>query len=371
MRVTRAEVLAQRVVAQGLDRAPGGLDRVLALGLQDTGGRSARLAAVARSADGADVLRDAVTDEAAERDVTLAWTTRGAPHAHRTADLPALIGAHWPLSDADALSRVGWQRQRVLAVGMGALTALSEVAHAMRGVVTGVTPKGEASAAVTAAVPDPLSAWCEPCGVRHVFESLFRLAALPAGLRLEPGRTPAHLAPIAGRPSVPERPEGTAELVRAYLRVLGPAGRGDVAAFLGTTQTELRRAWPDDLVEVDVDGRTTWITADRVDALEEAPPPRLVRLLPPSDPWLQARDRELLLDRPLHRRLWTALHQPGAVLVDGELLGTWRATGSGRSLRVTVNTWAGLTAANRDAVAEEAGHVAAVRGAEKSEVVFE
>ena len=78
-----------------------------------------------------------------------------------------------------------------------------------------------------------------------------------------------------------------------------------------------------------------------------------VRLLPSGDAYflLQGVDRELLVpDADRRRALWTPRVWPGGLLVDGELVGTWRrAQGT-----VTVQTWHRLSRAARDAVEAEA-----------------
>src|SRR5207302_1520521 len=77
------------------------------------------------------------------------------------------------------------------------------------------------------------------------------------------------------------------------------------------------------------------------------------RLLPSGDAYflLQGGDRELLVpDASRRRALWTPRVWPGAVLVDGEIVGTWRrALGT-----VTIEAWRRLTRAARDAVETEA-----------------
>jgi Winged helix DNA-binding domain len=360
--VDRARVLAYRVAAQGLSRDSDPL-AVVEIGVQDTPAGSARLALAARGYDGTAQLPESCW---------LGWTMRGAPHLHPAADFPRLAAALWPMSDADALAKIAWQRSRVQAVGMSATAALAAVANAMRKVITGTMVKGAASAAVTAAAPPSLSGWCRSCQSHHVFESLFRLAALPAGMRLEPGVAPATLTPIGDWPGVPDRAAGTGELIRAYLRFLGPAGPADVAGFLGSTQADVRRIWPDDVVRVEVDGRAAWLPRQQLDALLGAPAPRLVRLLPPSDPFLQARDRNLLLpDRAAQKALWKSLGAPGALLVDGEIAGIWRPRSNGRKLRLTITTFGGgLIPGHHAAVEAEAQRVADVRGADEVEIVI-
>jgi hypothetical protein len=147
------------------------------------------------------------------------------------------------------------------------------------------------------------------------------------------------------------------ELARRYLHVFGPttaqafaqwAGIGPqrgVAAFEGLS----RRLTP-----VRTPVGDSWILTSDEPALRVAPGPAAsARLLPSGDAYflLQGRDRELLVPDASHRRaLWTPRVWPGGVLVDGEIVGTWR-----RSLgTVTIEAWRRLTRATRDAVAAEA-----------------
>jgi hypothetical protein len=185
-----------------------------------------------------------------------------------------------------------------------------------------------------------------------------------AGVCLDRSRGDTWLAPVPGSPGVPAAAAGTADLIAAYLRVLGPATPTEAAKFLDTSTTAARPAWPGGLVEVSVDGRRTWLPADRVDALRTAPRPDLVRLVPPSDPYLQARDRDLLVpDRARQKEVWRILGNPGALLVDGEVAGTWRPKKSGARLELTIVPFERVPARVRTAVAAEAERVAQVRGA--------
>ncbi|MBC6459978.1 DNA glycosylase AlkZ-like family protein [Actinomadura sp. HBU206391] len=356
--------MAYRVAAHGLDRKAGDLEdlAVFDLGVQDTPSGSARPALAARSA----------TPPAGDLEgLSLVWTFRGAPHLHRTADLPGLATALWPLSDADATARFTSTRIKEGArLGLAAFTAAAE---AMREVVGEPRPRGEVSTEVTARIPASLTYDCVPCKARHVSGALFQQVGLPAGVLVQPGTSPAVLAPIAGRPEVPREAAGTAALVEAYLRLHGPATLAEVASYIGTTQRELAPAWPDGLAEVRVDGRRAWLPADRVDVLRSAAAPSLVRLLPPSDPFLQARDRSLLVpDKARHSELWKAISKPGALLVDGEIDGLWRARKAGRTrLEITVTPFRSSAARVRAAIEEEAGRVAAARGVTDVRVLFD
>jgi hypothetical protein len=60
--------------------------------------------------------------------------------------------------------------------------------------------------------------------------------------------------------------------------------------------------------------------------------------------------------------LWPVLGRPGAVFVDGEVVGTWRPKASGAKLTIVVDEFAPLPAPARTQLEAEAERVAAVRG---------
>jgi hypothetical protein len=135
----------------------------------------------------------------------------------------------------------------------------------------------------------------------------------------------------------------------------------------------LRSAQPSDLVEVVVNGRPGLIPEDRVAMLQTSNSTDVVRLLPPSDPYLQARDRDLLVPEAAQRKaVWRMVANPGAVLVDGEVAGIWRARMGGRiRLDVTVTPFAALPSSRRHALEDEVARVATVRGATDVDVRYE
>ncbi len=82
-------------------------------------------------------------------------------------------------------------------------------------------------------------------------------------------------------------------------------------------------------------------------------PAASARLLPSGDAYflLQGADRELLVPDSDHRReLWTTRVWPGAVLVEGQIVGTWRRA----KADVTIDVWRRLSRAEREAVEAEA-----------------
>ncbi|GAB3195978.1 crosslink repair DNA glycosylase YcaQ family protein [Geodermatophilus arenarius] len=353
---TADDVLAYRVTTQQLDRDAGTAadTAVLDLGVQDTG-PDGGLWALA--------IRGVVPDDA---ELATAWTLRGAPHLYRRADLPAVAAVTAPFSEADAAKRVHDAARPLKAAGIPVLTALDTIAGRMREIVTAPTVKGEVSRAVSDALardddPGPYNRYCRPCDAVHLYEQPFRLAALRAGLELQPGTSPPVLQPVPGlapQDTVPDR----LDVVRAYLHLLGPATPQHVAGYLDAPVEDVKAHWPDDVVEVEVDGQRRWLPADDAGRLG-APTPRGVRLLGPFDLFLQARDRGTLVPDAGHRKaMWPVLGRPGAVLADGGIAGVWRPRTAGRTLTVAVEPWTRLSPAARAGIEEQAERLAAFRG---------
>lgn len=150
------------------------------------------------------------------------------------------------------------------------------------------------------------------------------------------------------------------ELARRHLHVCGPATPGAFAQWAGIRDATARATYADlapELVPVRTPVGDAWILAAdeasfRATAAGGTAPPAPARLLPSGDAfWLcWNADRELLVPDPVARdRLWTPRVWPGALLVAGELVGTWRRAGA----NLTVEPWRPLTPAEREAVATE------------------
>lgn len=363
LKVDRDQVVAYRIAAQGLHRDESDAARlaVFDLGLQSTQRDTAAISLSARL--GAPVAEESFVDD--DRFV-LAWTHRGAPHFHRADELASVTRALIPLNEADAMARMGWQRRQVETAGMGATEGLFAAAKAIREVVRAPMTKGAVSTEITKLVPAGLSYWCRGCQATHILEQVMRLAAIHGGARLEAGAFPATLAPIAGRGRMRTTPDAKAAagVVSAYLKLHGPASPSEIANFVGTTATLVKEMWPDDLAEIEYDGRKRFLPRSQLGLLTSPPEPSLVRLLPPWDPYLQSRDRATLVpDKARQKEVWKILGNPGALLVDGEVAGVWRTKGSGRKrLDFTVSVFDGIPATAKKAAEAEAESVASVRG---------
>jgi Winged helix DNA-binding domain len=284
------------------------------------------------------------------------WTVRGAPHAYRRADLPDVATAVQPWSEADAARRIYDASKPLAAAGIPVLTALDRLAGSLRDIVRTPMVKGDVSGALSSAVDPPYVRECVPCGATHVWEMPFRLAATRAGLELEAGTSPPVLHPVPGLVPASD-PDDRVDLVRACVRLLGPTTPRLVAGYLEAPVEEVERRWPQDVVDVRVEGQGRQVLAQDADLLDGGPVLG-TRLLGPYDLLLQARDRALLVDDAARaKRVWPALGRPGVVLADGAAVGTWRPRASGTRLRVAVELWEPVSG-----VEEQAERLAEVRG---------
>ena len=147
------------------------------------------------------------------------------------------------------------------------------------------------------------------------------------------------------------------ELARRYLHVFGPSTPAAFARWAGigadqgqATFDTLRRS----LTAVRTPIGEAWIPSRDEPAYRAAPgPPAAARLLPSGDAFflLQGADRELLVpDAKRRPTLWTPRVWPGAVLVAGEVAGTWRRD----QAKVSIDAWRRHSRAARDAVEAEA-----------------
>jgi len=360
--ISRDQVIAYRVAAQGLHRTGRSVGQlaVLDIGVQDASPELARLSFDARLASPV-----AAGGIGPGEPLALVWSLRGAPHVHRRADLDALAAALYPLSEADATARLNETSPSVARAGIAALEQFDLAVDAMRAVVRKPMGKGAVSTAVTKRIPAGMGRNCRGCGAVHISDSAMRPAALAAGLELQPRTAPPVLhRRVGARVAKHVDVRALRRLITAYLTLLGPASHGDVAGYLDARRADVAEVWPDGLAEVSVDGRAAWLPAGRVTELKSAPPPEMVRLLGAFDPYLQARDRGLIVpDKALYKTLWPVLGRPGALFVDGEVAGTWRPKTAGKKLTVTIEAFGPLPPATWTAIEAEAQRVAAVRGA--------
>lgn len=151
--------------------------------------------------------------------------------------------------------------------------------------------------------------------------------------------------------------EARLELARRYLHIFGPAGAETFAEWAGIAKSSgvaTFEALSDSLTPVRTPIGDAWILSSDEETIRGSPPsPALSRLLPSGDAYflLQGAQRKLLIpDEQRRQLLWTPRVWPGALLVEGEIVGTWRRTKS----KITVKTWSRLNEETKSAIQEEA-----------------
>jgi len=129
------------------------------------------------------------------------------------------------------------------------------------------------------------------------------------------------------------------ELARRFFEYLGPATVKDLQWWLDgsrTDATETLAALGDDLVPVVVEGWERFVLASSLPCLGPSPDPDLVQLLPPDDVYINRLHRHLLVRDPEKQKLlWPQAPPPGALVIGGEMRGTWRRRGA----TVTITPW--------------------------------
>src|ERR671923_2476395 len=165
-------------------------------------------------------------------------------------------------------------------------------------------------------------------------------------------------APIVGTAPAPEVDPADArrQLARRYLHIFGPTTADGFARWAGISRRSAANAFAsvkESLLPVRSPLGDEWLLAEDETAMRAADTaPAPARLLPSGDAYflLDGAERELLVPRADQReRLWTSRVWPGALLVEGEIRGTWRRA----QHIVRVETWARLSRRGRDAIEAE------------------
>jgi hypothetical protein len=315
--LTRAQILGFRRRVGALDQrlAPGArsLRRAAWAGLQDSMPRAALLSIHARVAGAGPSVWE-------HPSLVQVWGPRFQVYVIAARDLAAFSLGRFP-DDSK-----GRRRAEDLAARLHAHLDGASMPYSQAGDALGVDPNALRYAATTGTV---LIRWA---GARA--PTVWTVP--PAGddpftARLELARRHLH---VFG-PTTPE----------AFTRWAGISVRAGLAAYaaLGPELTAVRTPI----------GEAWILSRDEPTIRADPAPAAAARLLPSGDAYflLQAADRALLVPEAGHQAaLWTPRVWPGAVLVDGEIRGTWRRAHD----MLTIETWGRMSRAARAAVEAEA-----------------
>ncbi len=366
------------------------LEAAAACGIQDSPPGSAALALNARVRDVSP--GDLITALETGKTLLRLRSLRAAPHVVPTRDAPVFTSALLPAGEEELRFFILGAGAALATVGMSATALVDLAAPALMAVLHGRTLgfaalTTELSEHVAAGLTSgQWAAWRSPgpyAPGQSLGEALIHFALYPLALQglycFAPrqgdeaafARTDQWLGgPLPGL--TPDQAQ--AELVRRYLRCYGPSTAQHFGKWAGVAPALAARAWArlePELVRVDCDGWQAWLHAADFPGFTDPLPPRGVRLLPPHDPYLAARDRATLLpDTRLHSHIWRSVGNPGVVLADGRLIAMWRPQTKGQRLRLTFEPFSALDEGTRSELADEADRMAACRGAASAELVF-
>lgn len=391
-RVSTDDVIAFRLGAHHLAERLGEnglLDAAGRCGVQNSPPGSALLALHARVRG---LTQEQMADAVAEdKSLLQTWCMRGSPFYFPTADAPVFTTGVLPpteqamrhllpgvqpalarldLSLIEAVALAGAEIGHVLA---GRRLAIDELGAELAQRIAGQLPKRRRDlweAAGPYAPDQPLGE-----GVVHF---CIRILTLQRVVCFAPRA--GNTAPFVlvdewlGHPIPEVDPKSArAELLRRYLRCYGPSTRGEFAAWIGIRASDCEPWWSlveDELTRVEFGG-PSWILTEDLDALRSPPTSTGVRLLPPRDPYTQMRDRDTIVDRKYHRDVWKTVGDPGTVLVDGKIAGTWRPRKRGRKLTIAIKTFGSLPERDKRPLRDEAEQIAPLRGASTVDVAFD
>jgi hypothetical protein len=131
-----------------------------------------------------------------------------------------------------------------------------------------------------------------------------------------------------GELTMPDSDEATREVLRRYLHLNGPATMADFAWWTGGEPRWAGPIWAglsDEMVEVTVDGRRSWMLAADLDTLDGLPEPPAIQLLGGFDPYvLSHQERSHIIDPGRKAQVSRAAGWISAVLLrQGRVAGTW------------------------------------------------
>ena len=181
------------------------------------------------------------------------------------------------------------------------------------------------------------------------------------------GISPTFTSPLRwlGHKLVPSA-QGTAELARRFLHAYGPATLRAFADWLGSTPAQAKRLWQqieEELEPVTAAGKKAFILQSDRESFRCADAEESLLLLGPHDPYLDIRDRAILLeDTAAQRQVWRTVGNPGVILKGGKIIGIWKTRTQRENLSVSTTLWEPLSAPEQRELERQMEGYASFRG---------
>ena len=160
--------------------------------------------------------------------------------------------------------------------------------------------------------------------------------------------------------------QGEAELARRFLHAYGPATPRAFADWLGSTPAQAKRLWQqieEELEPVTAAGKKAFILQSDRESFRRADTEESLLLLGPHDPYLDIRDRAILLeDTAAQRQVWRTVGNPGVILKGGKIIGIWKTRTQREKLSVSTTLWEPLSAPEQRELERQMEGYASFRG---------
>ncbi len=377
MAIGREQVLAFRLASHGLNRRTKRLVEAAArCGIQETPLGTAALAFHARVDD----LSTEKLEKALSRDRSLLalWAMRGAPHVVPATDLEVFTTGAMPFDAASFRQTLGGWAPALDQAEFDPFDLLDRLVRAADKLLDGKSMDVNELRDRLYARVRSLHKIERPESARDDMpEPLFRAIGTIGAVCIVSGRgtdsvmarTDQWLKPI---PEPMDPNSARAELARRFLHCYGPATPQHFAEWTQRSLADAKQAFElieGELIEVKIAGKKALLLAADDQALDSPPETKGVRLLPVQDPYLQQRDRATLLpDQTARGRLWQAVRGPGALLVDGAVIGTWRGRVKGDRWEVEIEPFGRRPTRVMDAIVQEAEAMAQFKGCSSARV---
>ena len=160
--------------------------------------------------------------------------------------------------------------------------------------------------------------------------------------------------------------QGTAELARRFLHAYGPATPRAFADWLGSTPAQAKRLWQqieEELEPVTAAGKKAFILQADRESFRRADTEESLLLLGPHDPYLDIRDRAILLeDTAAQCQVWRTVGNPGVILKGGKIIGIWKTRTQRENLSVSTTLWEPLSTPEQRELERQMEGYASFRG---------